>query len=54
MENKILIVDDDIKLVELFKKCVTKDSLEADVCCTSEEGRLSECSTSILDVMEVI
>ncbi len=54
MGNKILITDN-IKLVELLKKCVVKESLESDIRCTSEEGFcLSKCSAYTLDVMEAI
>lgn len=38
MPKKVLIIDDDIELCALMKKCVTQEALEADVAYTGRDG----------------
>ena len=38
MPNRVLIIDDDIELCALIKKCVTQEKLEADVAYTGKAG----------------
>lgn len=55
MENKVLIVDDDIKLAELLKKCILQEGFEVDVCYTGEDGiRQSKSDRYILIVLDVM
>lgn len=57
MPNKVLIIDDDIELCALMKKCVTQEELEADVAYTGRDGlaKIAEENDTyclvILDVM---
>ncbi|MBU3157722.1 response regulator transcription factor (plasmid) [Clostridium estertheticum] len=55
MQNNILIIDDDIELCQLLKKCVEKESLTADFAHTGTDGlsRLAQESYHliVLDVM---
>lgn len=57
MPNKVLIIDDDIELCALMKKCVTQEELEADVAYTGRDGlaKIAEQNDTyclvILDVM---
>ena len=57
MSNRVLIIDDDMELCALIKKCVTQEELEADVAYTGRTGltKLQEQNDEyclvILDVM---
>ncbi|MCC5465674.1 response regulator transcription factor [Pelosinus baikalensis] len=55
MPNRILIIDDDRELCTLLKKCVSKETIDADICHSGIEG-LDALSNSnyqlvVLDVM---
>lgn len=57
MSNRVLIIDDDMELCALIKKCVTQEELEADVAYTGRTGLVKlqeqndEYCLVILDVM---
>lgn len=57
MPNKVLIIDDDIELCALIKKCVIQEELEADIAYTGKAGlakiaeQNDEYCLVILDVM---
>lgn len=55
MQNNILIIDDDIGLCQLLKKCVQKESLTADLVHTGTDGLLQVAQNNyhliVLDVM---
>lgn len=57
MSNRILIIDDDVELCSLVKKCVTEVNLETDIAYTGQTGLLQimnkndAYSLIILDVM---
>lgn len=55
MENKVLIIDDDIKLARLLQKCVLHEGFKADVCYNGEDGlALLKTSIYILVVLDVM
>ena len=55
MENQILIIDDDVKMAELLKKCVAKEGFVADVCYNGEDGiRFSRSTSYVLIVLDVM
>lgn len=57
MSNRVLVIDDDIELCLLIKKCIIQESLEADIVHTGNAGLLkvteqnAEYCLVILDVM---
>lgn len=57
MPNRVLIIDDDIELCKLMKKCAAQEGLEADIAYTGSEGlskiaeRSGDYCLVILDVM---
>lgn len=57
MTNKILIIDDDIELCSLVKKCVSQVNLEADVSYNGQTGLLqlmNEKDTYLLIILDVM
>jgi len=57
MTNKILIIDDDIELCSLVKKCVSQVNLEADVAYNGQTGLLqlmNEKDTYLLIILDVM
>ena len=55
--NDVLIIDDDVELCALMKKCISREGLEADIAYTGKEGllKITEQNNAycliILDVM---